>query len=335
MTLRQWWVKERGRAIGAIAVVTTAFAVLVVASVSEDERERLPAGSGHSEPGPPVTPSGPPSVDYVIDLDTGATRPLPKTIRRSRGFEPAPRRGRQYAASPGGSLLAYVGTSDNGSFQIFIAGVDGAGVRQVTHDPTGAESPAWSPDGASIAYEGHGSGTVRNLFVLDVATGESRQVTDTRRDLWGPQFTPDGSSLLYTGGSFSAPVLRTVPATGGKSTLFIGPGEGVTDAGNGSLSPDGSFVTFIGGGRPLSGEVEHCGPCRWVAHADGTERGVLLGCFDSSPAGTWSPDGRRIVCVDGDEHGIIVVHVGTGRASRVAEGSSAIWLDRHTLLVEA
>jgi Tol biopolymer transport system component len=334
MTLRQWWAKERGRAIGAFAVVTTAFAVLVVASLSEDERERMPAGSGHSGPGPPVTPSGPPGVDYVIDLDTGVTTPLPSTIRRSRGFEPAPRRGRQYAASAGGSLLAYVGTGDEGDLQIFIAGLDGAGLRQVTHDPTSAQSPAWSPDGTRIAYEGYGSGDVQNLFVLDVATGESTQVTDARGALWGPQFTPDGSSLLYTGGSSSAPVLRTVPATGGKSKLFIGPGEGVNDAGNGSLSPDGSLVTFIGGGRPLSGEVEHCGPCRWVAHADGTERGVLLGCFESNPAGTWSPDGSRIVCMAND-HGIIVVHIGTGRASWVAEGRSAIWLDRHTLLIEA
>jgi hypothetical protein len=36
-----------------------------------------------------------------------------------------------------------------------------------------------------------------------------------------------------------------------------------------------------------------------------------------------------------NDHGIIVVNIGTGRASWVAEGRSAIWLDRHTLLIEA
>jgi Tol biopolymer transport system component len=176
---------------------------------------------------------------------------------------------------------------------------------------------------------------VRNLFVVDVATGESRQVTDTRGYLWGPQFTPDGLSLLYTGGSFSVPEIRTVPVVGGKSTLLIGPGEGVIDAGNGSMSPDGSLITFLASGSPLSGEVEHCGPCRWVANADGTERRVVLGCFQSNPAGTWSLDGDRIVCLAGDENGIIVIDIAAEHASRVAAGRSAIWLDRHTLLVEA
>jgi hypothetical protein len=54
--------------------------------------------------------------------------------------------------------------------------------------------------------------------------------------------------------------------------------------------------------------------------------------FGSNPAGTWSPDSGRIVCSDGTA--ITVVDVATGVASNVAEGSSAIWLDRHTLLVE-
>jgi hypothetical protein len=71
-----------------------------------------------------------------------------------------------------------------------------------------------------------------------------------------------------------------------------------------------------------------------VANADGTDRRVLRGgCWLSNPAGTWSPDGHRIVCSD-DVNSIVVVDVETGNASRVAEGRSAIWLDRQTLLVD-
>jgi hypothetical protein len=33
--------------------------------------------------------------------------------------------------------------------------------------------------------------------------------------------------------------------------------------------------------------------------------------------------------------GVIVVDVATGKVSPVAEGTAAIWLDGHTLLVEA
>jgi Tol biopolymer transport system component len=88
-------------------------------------------------------------------------------------------------------------------------------------------------------------------------------------------------------------------------------------------------VTFLGSGfgRP--------GPQRWVANADGTERRVLPEVYGipcrSAPAGTWSPDGSRIVCVEASR--VIVADVGTGGASPVAIGRGAIWLDDHTLLV--
>jgi hypothetical protein len=282
-------------------------------------------------------------VDYVVDLNTEEITPLPETIIRTLGEAgeggwPAwlgqqgciggPCSESRYAVSPDGSLLAYVGTGDEGTPQIFIAGIDGTGVRQMTHDPTGATWPAWSPDGTMIAFAKVGTEGPMGLFVLDVATGESTQVTDETGMTDGLQFTPDGVSLLYTslgpeGG------LRTVPIAGGRSTLLLGqkgnpPGD-LYSVGNGSLSPDGSLLTFNG---PES---------RWVANADGSERRELPGCYDSIPAGTWSPDGSRIVCNESDPptyRTILVIDVATGDARRVARGSAAIWLDDHTLLVE-
>jgi Tol biopolymer transport system component len=304
-----------------------------------------------------VPKSGLPKVDYTIDLDTGVTTPLPQAIirslARSRGLldgaiEAArlSTLGHRYAASPDGSQLAYVGTSvDDGTPQIFTARIDGTRIRQMTDDPTGAWSPAWSPDGTKIAYNGSWISDIRELFVLDVATGKSTQIThETHRRDWDPQFTPDGSSLIYTGGSSSRPVIRTVPVRrGGESTLLIAPSRGLQDAGNGSLSPDGSLVTFLAGGFPEEGPA-HCGPCRFVANAEGTDRRVIPG-YEANPAGTWSPDGSRIVDLScrGIENAedcsppssVTVVDVATGRASHVALGYGAIWLDDHTLLVEA
>jgi len=53
-----------------------------------------------------------------------------------------------------------------------------------------------------------------------------------------------------------------------------------------------------------------------------------------NPAGNWSPDGSRIVETASGK-GIFVVDTATGDVTRVAEGTEAIWLDDHTLLVEA
>jgi Tol biopolymer transport system component len=300
------------------------------------------ASSGGSEtaataPSATTMPRGHSRPDYVIDLHTGVITPLPEAILRSvaksdEGSGVTRFSSLGYALSPDRSLLAYVGNGDEESHQIFVARIDGTAVRQMTHDPTGARSPAWSPDGTSIAYEGYGSGDVGNLFLLDVSTGRSRQITEGPGDLYGagPQFTPDGSSLIYTGGAFNAPVLETVPVAGGNSTLLIGPGGGLADAGNGSLSPDGSRITFLASGAFKGGSF-HCGPCRFVTNVNGTERRIIPPCV-VNPAGTWSPDGSRIVC--SDENGVTVVDIATGNASHVAEGSAAIWLDRHTLLVE-
>jgi Tol biopolymer transport system component len=289
-----------------------------------------------------VTPAVPaPEVPYVIDLTTREMTPLPDAIIRSLAtgrFDAA-----RFAASPDGSSLAFVGEGDDGSPQIFIAAIDGTGLRQVTHDPTGATSPAWSPDGTKIAYEGYGSGNVRNLFVVDVATGESRQITHDsppcRRCPLGPQFTPDGTSIIYSGGTGTPDVVRTVPVAGGKSTILLGRGRGgMDDAANGALSPDGSLVTMMG--SPIGGG----GAIRVVANVDGSELRHVPG-RGSTPAGTWSPDGTRIVCraydfaregilADPARDSILVVEVATRDASLVAEGSGAIWLDDHTLLVD-
>ena len=353
--------KRRGQRTGAtiVAIAVFVLALWLVASGRPGHRTQTPAATGptglSSSPAPWQAISVAPyysadagsGVDYVIDLRNGETTPLPDAITGSLDQAADGRSAgalTRYAASSDGSMLAFVGTGREGTPQIFIAGIDGIGVHQVTHDPTGADSPAWSPDGTLIAYVGHGGGDVPNVFVLDVAAGKATQITNDQGDgAFVPTFTPDGRSLIYDGGSDQVPALRILPLDGGKSRLLVRPSEGIVDSGNGTLSPDGSLVTFLGGGSPTSGEVEHCGPCRLVANADGTDRRVIGGWM-ATPAGMWSPDGSRIVTMDiatayndlSSPIGpnlILVVDVASGRPTIVANGRAAIWLDDHTLLV--
>jgi WD40 repeat protein len=323
-------------AAGVVGIAIFVVPILFFAVLISPDRTRTPAGTG--PPTPPAS-SGVPKVDYVIDLKTGEMSPLP--IIREVGASVL---SGQYSASPDGSLLAFVGVKENGSRQIFIARVDGKDRRQLTNLPRDV-SPAWtawSPDGSRIAYIASEGGGVRNIFFVDVNTGESTQVTGFTQASdrthvpggEGLQFTPDGVSLIYAAGTNHFPVVRTVPVGGGTSTLFIGPREGVTDAGNASMSPDGSLVTFLGGGSPESEEPGfHCGPCRFVANADGTDRRVIPGWY-SIPAGTWSPDGSRIVATGDSEDRIVIVDIATGKSMPVARGRAAIWIDDRTLLVD-
>lgn len=90
-------------------------AIWIVTGGGLFERTAAPAVTGPTDPAdPPVAVV--PGVDYVIDLNTGAMTPLPEAIIRSvdNSFED------QYAVSPDGSQLAYVGNG-GGEPQIFIA----------------------------------------------------------------------------------------------------------------------------------------------------------------------------------------------------------------------
>jgi Tol biopolymer transport system component len=320
-------------AAGVVAIAVFVAPIAFFAGLISSDRSETPGALGTS------VPEGP-QVDYLINLNTGVVRLLPSSILESLGSPrtrspslPAGEPG-QYAASPDGSKLAYVGIAEDGSRQIFTAWIDGRRVRQVTHEPNGASWPAWSPDGTRIAYVRYGGGNFRNISVLDVRTGQFTEVTHGARTPFELQFTPDGTSIIYTDGPGpNETSVWTVPATGGRSTVLIGPGEGVSDVGNASLSPDGSLVTFLGSGSPRSDPSVKCGPCRFLANADGTDRRIIPG-WVSNPAGTWSPDGSRIVCLGTGGNRIVVVDIATGEATPVAEGSEAIWLDNHTLLVE-
>jgi Tol biopolymer transport system component len=291
-----------------------------VATVTVQSDPAAPAAS-------PASVAGVPEVHYLIDLDTGEMTALPEAIIRPLGGNSRP--SRQYAASSDGSRLAFVVGDAHPQVlymrsvvgQIFVAGIDGTGVRQVTADPKGASWPAWSPDGTRIAYVR----SDRKLTVLDLATGESTQILNVNAISAGLQFTPDGSSLLYSGASGE---LRTVPVGGGESTLLIGADGDLVDAFGGSLSPDGSLVTYLGSWS------DH-GPAGWVANVDGTDRrDIPCDTLNHNPAGTWSPDSSRIVCTGPGDGVVSVVDVATGLGSPVADGRRAIWLDGHTLLVE-
>ena len=279
------------RAVAALGVTAAAAVALVVGSMLEERRSKQTtdgsSAAGRSLPAvsePPVTGFVPPvsrrrlrGRDSVLDLVTGAWSPLPRSILRSQAIN-------QGSAVRGvaewipACLCRRRGRGEHPDLRRAHRRLR----RAPGHPRSEGRRVARLVAGRhQIAYEGYGSRHrhLVGLFVLDVGTGESRRVVDESRSSFGatPQFTPDGSSL-YTGGS-SVLLCFGRCRLPGRSRLLIGPGEGLNDAGNGSLSPDGSRLTFLASGTPQSGPVEHCGPCRWLAYADGTNKRVVRGCL--------------------------------------------------------
>jgi Tol biopolymer transport system component len=340
-------------AAGVVGIAVFVAAVWIVTSgLSLDRSETSvvpggdvtgPAETGPAETGPTVTgptetgpsdqfgqgPSGqadqfghlPVSVtDYLVDLETGARTPLPESIVGTKDVTSG------YAVSPDGSRLAYL-SPGGGGVGIFVANLDGTGIEQVTvelrEEARPSAAPAWSPDGSKIAYIGRGGD---NVYLLDLATGVSTQVTDAPGE--GAQsltFSPDGSSIVYSVHREAGDQVLAVPVAGGASVSLLG-GEGVS-ARSPVFSPDGSLLAYS------------CTEYPWdlcLANADGTDARVLVA--GGHAPGSWSPDGTRIAYWE-EWSGVYIVDVATGEVTPVRTesgvGAWPIWLDGHTLIVEA
>lgn len=334
--------------VGGYALVTTvvvvvaasAFAIRSSSRTPDSATVGLPSSAGPSVTGPTeplntetTLPPAHIKMDYLLDLKTGETTPLPKSIRE------AGQNG--YAVSPDGSRVAYSAPAETGGRdrEVFVAQLDGTHIRQITHDAR-AEQPAWSPDGTTIAYVGRPTRHVKsNVFVIDLTSGVRTQVTFETRGASDPQFSPDGSSIVYDTIHQHYDEVRIVPVTGGEGRRLVGGRGSGFGAWGASLSPDGSFLSYIC-------DAELC-----LANADGsalttsecTARFLLPdSCVIVAGAGhlfagiknaSWSPDGSRLAYKDTGSRMVEVFDVTTGETTNVGNGVWPAWVDDRTLIV--
>ena len=110
------------------------------------------------------------SVDAAYALRSGIARSLPAELVSSTSSEP------EYAPSPDGTRIAFVGRGHNGTRAVFVADLDGRHrVRIGPSEPFTSRwmSPAWSPDGTRIVYVGTSrDSSAEHVYVVDLATRE-------------------------------------------------------------------------------------------------------------------------------------------------------------------
>jgi TolB protein len=110
------------------------------------------------------------------------------------------------------SKLAFIANA-TGSKELYLADIDGAHARAITHDAVICASPAYSWDGTKLAYTSYKSG-YPDVYLIDIASGSRNRIAYFPGINSGPSFSPDGSKIALTLSKDGNPEIYVLPLDG-------------------------------------------------------------------------------------------------------------------------
>ncbi|SER18228.1 WD40-like Beta Propeller Repeat [Lentzea xinjiangensis] len=107
----------------------------------------------------------------------------------------------------------------DGNYHLYVIGLDGRGLRQLTRGRYDHREPAFSPDGTKIAFVSDRAGSY-GVHVLDLASGAITRLTEAPDDAAAPQWSPDGERIIFVVGTAT---VETVTLDGTRERLVTAP----------------------------------------------------------------------------------------------------------------
>lgn len=118
---------------------------------------------------------------------------------------------------PGGQI-AFQSYRD-GNYHLHLIGLDGRGLKQLTHGRYDHREPAFSPDGRHLAFVSDRAGSY-GVHLLELATGTITQLTGVPDEAAAPQWSRDGRRIIFTVGNAA---VDTVTLDGQRERLVTAP----------------------------------------------------------------------------------------------------------------
>jgi TolB protein len=180
------------------------------------------------------------------------------------------------------SKLAFIATA-TGAKELYLADIDGASARAITHDGVICSSPAYSWDGKKLAYTSYRSG-YPDVYLIDVASGSRNRIAFFPGINSGPCFSPDGSQIALTLSKDGNPEIYTLPLNGGAPNRITRTRGSETSP---SWSPTGDRLVYSSDDRGS--------PQLFISSSQGVTEWDHLVTGDSyCTKPDWSPDGKLI-----------------------------------------
>jgi TolB protein len=98
--------------------------------------------------------------------------------------------------APDGKQVSFSATA-GGPSQVYVAFVDGTGIRPITNVPAGVGRPRWSPDGREILFVSRDR--TSEISFVDVATGNITHIS-AEAGVMTPDWSPDGREIVFSAG---------------------------------------------------------------------------------------------------------------------------------------